>query len=139
MSTAMPRLHVRRRVDDTESPVSAMLKLNPMAAGLVLFESVMGGETRGRYSFIGMAPDLWWRVKAGKAETSLRPDFKEVLLASVPPLVNTISSGHAPIRSATSLRACSTASRTKAEDRYWPDGECQFPAKYGIMASRTAG
>ena len=58
MSTAMPRLHVRRRVDDTESPVSAMLKLNPMAAGLVLFESVMGGETRGRYSFIGMAPDL---------------------------------------------------------------------------------
>jgi anthranilate synthase component 1 len=82
MSKPLPRLHVRRRVDDTESPVSAMLKLNPMSAGLVLFESVMGGESRGRYSFIGMAPDLWWRVKAGKAETSLTQDFKEVLSTS---------------------------------------------------------
>ena len=54
MSKPLPRLHVRRRVDDTESPVSAMLKLNPMSAGLVLFESVMGGESRGRYSFIGL-------------------------------------------------------------------------------------
>src|SRR5262249_47590822 len=69
MSADLPRLIVRRRVDDTESPVSAMLKLNPMQPGLVLFESVMGGETRGRYSFIGMAPDLWWRVRGGKAET----------------------------------------------------------------------
>ena len=57
--TTKPALVVRRRVDDTESPVSAMLKLNPMSAGLVLFESVVGGETRGRYSFIGLAPDLW--------------------------------------------------------------------------------
>jgi len=82
MTTPLPRLHVRRRVDDTESPVSAMLKLNPMSAGLVLFESVMGGESRGRYSFIGMAPDLWWRVKAGKAETSFTQDFKEILSTS---------------------------------------------------------
>ena len=76
--TTKPALVVRRRVDDTESPVSAMLKLNPMSAGLVLFESVVGGETRGRYSFIGLAPDLWWRVKDGKAETSLTPEFKTV-------------------------------------------------------------
>ncbi len=54
-----------------------MLKLNPMSQGLVLFESVVGGETRGRYSFIGMAPDLWWRVRDGKAETSLTADFRE--------------------------------------------------------------
>jgi anthranilate synthase component 1 len=78
MSPTLPRLHIRRRVDDTESPVSAMLKLNPMSTGLVLFESVMGGETRGRYSFIGMAPDLWWRVKGGKAEVSLTSDFAAV-------------------------------------------------------------
>jgi anthranilate synthase component I len=78
MSSGLPRLIVRRRVDDTESPVSAMLKLGPMQAGLVLFESVMGGETRGRYSFIGAAPDLWWRVKGGQAETSLKPDFKKI-------------------------------------------------------------
>lgn len=82
MTQARPRLLVRRRVDDTESPVSAMLKLNPNSDGLVLFESVVGGESRGRYSFIGMAPDLWWRVKAGKAETSLTSDFREVLSTS---------------------------------------------------------
>ena len=82
MSPALPRLVVRRRVDDTESPVSAMLKLGPMQPGLVLFESVMGGESRGRYSFIGMAPDLWWRVKGGKAETSGTPDFKKVQSSS---------------------------------------------------------
>lgn len=82
MTAPLPRLHIRRRVDDTESPVSAMLKLNPASAGLVLFESVMGGETRGRYSFIGLAPDLWWRVQGGKAETSLTPDFNTVLSSS---------------------------------------------------------
>ena len=77
MTKDRPSLVIRRRVDDTESPVSAMLKLNPMSQGLVLFESVVGGETRGRYSFIGMAPDLWWRVRDGKAETSLTADFRE--------------------------------------------------------------
>lgn len=82
MTKAAPSLIVRRRVDDTESPVSAMLKLNPMSAGLVLFESVVGGESRGRYSFIGLAPDLWWRVKDGRAETSLTQDFKEILETS---------------------------------------------------------
>jgi anthranilate synthase component 1 len=82
MTTGLPSLIVRRRVDDTESPVSAMLKLNPMSAGLVLFESVVGGESRGRYSFIGLQPDLWWRVKNGRAETSLTPDFKELLETS---------------------------------------------------------
>jgi anthranilate synthase component 1 len=82
MTTGLPRLLVRRRVDDTESPVSAMLKLNPNSDGLVLFESVVGGETRGRYSFIGLAPDLWWRVRNGKAETSPTSDFREVLSAS---------------------------------------------------------
>ncbi len=86
MTATLPRLLVRRRVDDTESPVSAMLKLNPMQPGLVLFESVTGGETRGRYSFIGMAPDLWWRVKAGKAETSATADFRKVLSTSNDPM-----------------------------------------------------
>ena len=83
MTKGLPRLLVRRRVDDTESPVSAMLKLNPNSDGLVLFESVVGGETRGRYSFIGLAPDLWWRVKGGKAETSLTSDFREIQSTSL--------------------------------------------------------
>ncbi len=82
MTKTPPSLIVRRRVDDTESPVSAMLKLDPMSPGLVLFESVVGGESRGRYSFIGLAPDLWWRVKDGRAEISPAQDFSRILEAS---------------------------------------------------------
>ncbi len=88
MSPSRPRLLVRRRVDDTESPVSAMLKLGASQPGAVLFESVMGGETRGRYSFLGLMPDLWWRVSGGKAETSTTADFKRVLSTSDDPMVD---------------------------------------------------
>ncbi len=86
MGGPLSPLQVRRRVDDTESPVSAMLKLGPMQPGVVLFESVMGGENRGRYSFVGLQPDLWWRVKDGKAETSLTHDFREILSVSADPV-----------------------------------------------------
>jgi anthranilate synthase component 1 len=33
-----------------------------------LLESVEGGAVRGRYSIIGLAPDLIWRTRAGRAE-----------------------------------------------------------------------
>src|SRR5208337_5612161 len=33
-----------------------------------LLESVEGGATRGRYSIIGMEPDLIWRCRDGRAE-----------------------------------------------------------------------
>ena len=88
MTRERPRLIVRKRVDDTETPVSAMLKLGPSRPGLVLFESVTGGENRGRYSFVGLEPDLWWRVKDGRAETSLTPDFAEVIETSDEPMAS---------------------------------------------------
>jgi anthranilate synthase component I len=47
-----------RRIDDLETPVSALAKFGADRPGSVLFESVEGGETRGRYSFIGFDPDL---------------------------------------------------------------------------------
>ena len=64
---------VRHRIDDTETPVSAILKLGTDRAGLILFESVVGGESRGRYSFIGLDPDRWWRVQNGVAQNCDRP------------------------------------------------------------------
>ncbi|MBI1359604.1 MAG: anthranilate synthase component I [Alphaproteobacteria bacterium] len=82
MTTQTPRLQVRRRVDDTESPVSAVLKLGATQTGVVLFESVVGGETRGRYSFVGLQPDLWWRVRNGVAETSTSTNFTNILTTS---------------------------------------------------------
>jgi len=59
-----------KRVSDLETPVSAMLKLGPDKPGAFLLESVQGGDWRGRYSIIGAAPDLVWRVRDGRAEQS---------------------------------------------------------------------
>lgn len=52
---------------DLETPVSAMLKLKDESPYRFLFESVEGGLTRGRYSIIGLDPDLLWKTKDGKA------------------------------------------------------------------------
>jgi anthranilate synthase component I len=57
-----------RLVADMETPVSAFLKLGEGQDNAFLFESVQGGETRGRYSIIGLKPDLIWRCRDGKAE-----------------------------------------------------------------------
>ncbi len=59
-----------RRVSDLDTPVSALLKLGPDKPGAFLLESVQGGDFRGRYSIIGVKPDLVWRVRNGRAEIS---------------------------------------------------------------------
>jgi anthranilate synthase component 1 len=55
-------------VADLETPVSAMLKLADGKPMSFLFESVEGGAARGRYSVIGLKPDLIWRCRHGRAE-----------------------------------------------------------------------
>jgi anthranilate synthase component 1 len=57
-----------RRVADCDTPVSAYLKLAEGRNNAFLLESVQGGETRGRYSIIGLKPDLIWRCRDGRAE-----------------------------------------------------------------------
>ena len=86
MQPETPKLLVRRRLDDIETPVSAMLKLGPDQAGIFLFESVLGGEQRGRYSFIGLKPDLWWRVKDGVAQTATDESFDKITSKNNSPL-----------------------------------------------------
>jgi anthranilate synthase component I len=56
-----------RLVADLETPVSAMLKLARNARYSFLLESVEGGAVRGRYSIIGMNPDLIWKVEGNRA------------------------------------------------------------------------
>ncbi len=58
----------RRAVADLETPVAAFLKLAHGKPHSFLLESVEGGASRGRYSIIGMAPDLIWRCRGGRAE-----------------------------------------------------------------------
>jgi anthranilate synthase component 1 len=55
-------------VADLETPVSAMLKLADGRPNSFLLESVEGGAVRGRYSIIGLAPDLVWRCFGDRAE-----------------------------------------------------------------------
>ncbi|WP_019961836.1 anthranilate synthase component I [Woodsholea maritima] len=62
-------LLIARRVDDLETPVSAYLKLSAAFEGpSFLLESVEGGAYRGRYSAIGLNPDVIWRCIDGKAD-----------------------------------------------------------------------
>jgi anthranilate synthase component I len=55
-------------VADLETPVSAFLKIAGGRPMSFLLESVEGGAVRGRYSIIGLEPDLIWRTIAGQAE-----------------------------------------------------------------------
>src|SRR5229473_2483499 len=57
-----------RLIADLETPVSAFLKLAEGRDNAFLLESVQGGEARGRYSIIGLKPDLIWRCRDGRAE-----------------------------------------------------------------------
>ncbi len=59
---------------DLETPVAAMLKLKHLSPHHFLFESVEGGAVRGRYSFIGLDPDLIWTCRDGKAYIDGRPE-----------------------------------------------------------------
>jgi len=56
-------------VGDLETPVSAFLKLTAQdGRNAILLESVEGGAVRGRYSIIGLKPDLIWRCRGAEAE-----------------------------------------------------------------------
>ncbi len=52
-----------RLAADLDTPVSLMLKLTGAARNAFMLESVTGGEVRGRYSIIGMKPDLIWQCQ----------------------------------------------------------------------------
>jgi len=66
-----PQALYARLIADLETPVSAFLKLADGRENAFLLESVQGGEARGRYSIIGLKPDLIWRCRNGKAEVNL--------------------------------------------------------------------
>jgi len=57
-------------VADTETPVGAALKLIEPGRGDFLLESVEGGSVRGRYSLLGLDPDLIFRATGHAAEVN---------------------------------------------------------------------
>jgi len=64
----LPQLVWASCPSDLDTPVSAMLRLMDDKSPCFLLESVEKGEIRGRYSVIGLMPDLMWRCQNGKAE-----------------------------------------------------------------------
>ena len=83
-----PQVLYTTLVADLETPVSAFLKLTDGRPNCCLFESVEGGATIGRYSFITMKPDLIWRCRDGKAEINrqARYDLESFEPDDLPPL-----------------------------------------------------
>jgi anthranilate synthase component 1 len=63
-------------VSDLETPVSAFLKIAAGKPMSFLFESVEGGAVRGRYSIIGLDPDVIWRTVEGRAEINRTARFQ---------------------------------------------------------------
>ncbi|MGB1337717.1 anthranilate synthase component I [Planktomarina sp.] len=57
-----------RLAADLDTPVSVMLKLSEAQKDSFILESVTGGEVRGRYSIVGLKPDLIWRCRGTTSE-----------------------------------------------------------------------
>jgi len=72
-------------VADLETPVSAFLKIAGGKPLSFLLESVEGGAVRGRYSIIGLDPDVVWRTRGKAAEISRAPGAS-FTACSEPPL-----------------------------------------------------
>ena len=60
---------------DLDTPVSLMLKLGEARSDTFMLESVTGGEIRGRYSVVGMKPDLIWRCRGTGVEINRESRF----------------------------------------------------------------
>jgi len=64
-------------VADLDTPVSAYMKLAANEPYSFLLESVEGGEIRGRYSIIGLRPDVIWRNDGNKTTICRNADQPE--------------------------------------------------------------
>ena len=68
-----PQVVWTRLIADLETPVSAYMKLTHGKQMSFLLESVEGGATRGRYSVIGLDPDLVWQAHGNSARINRQP------------------------------------------------------------------
>jgi len=60
----------RQIIADSDTPVGAARRLMVPGRGDFLLESVEGGEVRGRYSLLGLDPDLVFRAEGPRAEVN---------------------------------------------------------------------
>ncbi|GAA6207740.1 anthranilate synthase component I [Cognatishimia sp. WU-CL00825] len=79
-----------RLAADLDTPVSLMLKLTAAKRDAFMLESVTGGEVRGRYSIIGMKPDLIWQChgRQSRINRQARFDSESFVAQDGDPLAN---------------------------------------------------
>jgi anthranilate synthase component 1 len=73
-----------RLAADLDTPVSLMLKLGDARADTFMLESVTGGEVRGRYSIVGMKPDLIWDCRGTKSRINRTARFDRQAFTDLP-------------------------------------------------------
>ena len=64
-----------RLAADLDTPVSLMLKLGEARTDTFMLESVTGGDVRGRYSVVGLKPDLIWQCQGAQARINRQARF----------------------------------------------------------------
>lgn len=79
-----------RLAADLDTPVSLMLKLAEAAPMSFMLESVTGGEVRGRYSIVGMKPDLIWDCRDGRARINRQARFSDQYQAETGPALDSL-------------------------------------------------
>ena len=79
-----------RLAADLDTPVSLMLKLAEAAPNSFMLESVTGGEVRGRYSFVGMKPDLIWDCRDGRARINRNARYSDEFEADDRPALDSL-------------------------------------------------
>ncbi|WP_108814975.1 anthranilate synthase component I [Loktanella sp. Alg231-35] len=67
---------------DLDTPVSLMLKLSGAGRNAFMLESVTGGEVRGRYSIVGMNPDLIWECRGTTSRVNREARFDDTAFAA---------------------------------------------------------
>lgn len=81
-----PQLVWSRLVFDLETPVSAYIKLAAERKNTFLLESVEGGAVRGRYSIIGLEPDVIFKAAGSDAALARAADLAKFEPAAKPTL-----------------------------------------------------
>ncbi len=73
-----------RLAADLDTPVSLMLKLSEARTDSFMLESVTGGEVRGRYSVVGLKPDLIWQCHGTTSRINREARFDAAAFAPLP-------------------------------------------------------
>lgn len=73
-----------RLAADLDTPVSLMLKLAEAQPMSFMLESVTGGEVRGRYSVVGLKPDVIWECRGERSRINRQARFDAEAFEDLP-------------------------------------------------------